>query len=210
MLKFLSTKKVYNHDLILDIPSLQLNEGIYWLQGINGSGKTTMLRMIAGLSPFEGDILFEGISLSKNPLLYRRRLSWAEADPMYPSFITGQDLVTYYQDIRKAPRQQVDKLIAFFGLGKYLSNPTVTYSSGMIKRLSLLLAFIGKISLILLDEPLATLDAEAAHILPDLINEYKQEYNTSFIFSSHQSFTTEALNIDSKLLISGQTIQLTI
>ena len=210
MLRFFSTKKRYDQDVVIDIPEFQLQEGVYWLQGINGSGKTTLLRMIAGLSPFEGDIVFKEISQNKQPLLYRKQVSWAEAEPLYPSFITGNDLVLYYQHIRKAAAKQVDRLIAFSGLGKNLSKPVGVYSSGMVKRLSLLLAFIGNVPLILLDEPLATLDAEAVHALPDLINEYRKEYGTNFIFSSHQPFLSETLLVDGKLLITGKTIHISV
>jgi ABC-2 type transport system ATP-binding protein len=210
MLRFFSTKKVYDQDVVLDIPELQLQEGVYWLQGINGSGKTTLLRMIAGLSPFDGDILFKDISQNKHPLQYRKQVSWAEAEPQYPPFITGNDLVSYYQDIRKASAKQVDRLIAFSGLGKNLSKPVGVYSSGMVKRLSLLLAFIGNVPLILLDEPLATLDTEAIHALPDLITEYRKENGTSFIFSSHQPFLSETLLINENLLITGKTIHVNV
>jgi ABC-2 type transport system ATP-binding protein len=210
MLRFLGTRKAYDRDVVLEIPELQLKDGVYWLQGINGSGKTTLLRMIAGLSPFEGDILFKDISQQKQPLLYRKQVSWAEAEPQYPPFITGNDLVLYYQNIRKATDNQVKRLIAFSGLEKDLYKPVGVYSSGMVKRLSLLLAFIGNVPLILLDEPLATLDAEAVHALPDLIAEYRKEYGTGFIFSSHQPFLSETLSIDGKLLITGQSIQVSV
>lgn len=49
MLKFLNAKKAYAHDSIFEIPFLELDAGVYWLQGSNGSGKTTLLRMIAGI-----------------------------------------------------------------------------------------------------------------------------------------------------------------
>ena len=209
MLTFHGAKKAFSRDPVLEIPSLHLEEGIYWLQGINGSGKTTLLRMIAGLSPFEGDIIFKDISQHKQPLLYRKNMSWAEAEPLYPSFITGNDLVRYYQEIRKAPDQQIGKLIAFSGLHKDLANPIGTYSSGMVKRLSLLLAFTGNVSLILLDEPLSTLDAEAVHTLPDLINDYRKN-GISFIFTSHQPFLSDTLAIDKKLVLTERTIHMTV
>ena len=209
MLEIHSGKKVYNGREILNIPLLQLDKGIYWLQGINGSGKTTLLRMVAGLIPFSGDILLDGISLQQQPLLYRRKISWAEAEPLYPDFITGLEMITLYQHIRKAPAPQANKLIHLFGMKQHFSTPIGSYSSGMIKRLSLLLAFLGNPSLILLDEPLATLDAEAVLLLPDLIAEYQQDLGTSFIFSSHQSFNTGAMFVNKKLLAAGQTIQVT-
>lgn len=208
MLRIIKTQKKYNHEPVLDIPLLQVEKGIYWLQGINGSGKTTLLRMIAGLTPFEGEIFINDISSRKSPVLYRRQVSWADAEPLYPAFITGRELVDFYCNIRKASPGQPDELIDGFGVRSYLSNPIGSYSSGMVKRLSLLLALIGQPSLILLDEPLATLDTEVAGLLPGIMNQRHQELGTSFIFSSHQAFPDNALAVDGILLVTAKNIQL--
>ncbi len=207
MIHLHQVQKQYDRKLILNIPEFTLDNGIYWIYGLNGTGKTTFLKIIAGMIPFEGDAYINKVSLKKNGVDYRKLVSFAEAEPVYPSYITGRDLVLFYQDIRKAPQKQIDRLIAFSDLRTNLDNPIGTYSSGMVKRLSLLLAFIGPAALILLDEPLATLDTEAVHALPDLINEYRQQYGTSFIFSSHQPFLSESLSIDRNFSITDHTIQ---
>jgi ABC-2 type transport system ATP-binding protein len=206
MIHLKQVDKYYNRKLILNIQDLKLTNDIYWINGMNGSGKTTFLKILAGIIPFNGDIIFNNISLKNEPVEYRKLVSYAEAEPLYPAFITGIELVRFYQDIRKAPGQQVDKLIAFSGLSQNLANPIGTYSSGMVKRLSLLLAFIGRVPLILLDEPLATLDAEAVQALPDLMTEYRLEYGTSFIFSSHQPFLSATSLTTRELAITAQTI----
>ncbi|MBO9202999.1 MULTISPECIES: ABC transporter ATP-binding protein [Niastella] len=207
MIHLHQVQKYYHDNLILYIPELKLDKGIYWIYGLNGSGKTTFLKILAGMIPFVGDAHINQLSLKKNGVEYRKLISFAEAEPVYPSYITGRDLVLFYQDIRKASQQQTDRLIAFSGLHAQLENPIGTYSSGMAKRLSLLLAFIGNPAWILLDEPLATLDTEAVHALPELINEYRQQYGTSFIFSSHQPFLSAALSIDKNFTITDNTIQ---
>lgn len=207
MLRIIKTQKKYNHEPVLDIPLLQVEKGIYWLQGINGSGKTTLLRMIAGLTPFEGEIFINDISSRKSPVLYRRQVSWADAEPLYPPFITGRELIDFYCNIRKGSARQADLLIEQFGVRSYLSNPIGSYSSGMIKRLSLLLALVGQPSLILLDEPLATLDTEVTGLLPEIMNQRYQELGTSFIFSSHQAFPGHALAVDGRLLLTSKNIQ---
>ncbi len=207
MIHLQQVQKKYSQRLILNIPEFKLDKGIYWIYGVNGSGKTTFLKIIAGMIPFDGEAYINNISLKKSGVNYRKQVSYAEAEPVYPSYITGRDLVLFYQDIRKAPQQQVNSLISFSGLYPHLHNPIGTYSSGMVKRLSLLLAFIGNAPLILLDEPLATLDTEAVHALPELINEYRQQYGCSFIFSSHQPFLSAALTIDKNFSITDHTIQ---
>ncbi len=207
MLQFSQVYKTYYQQPVFEISNLKLERKIYWLQGINGSGKTTFLNMLAGLIPFKGDILLDGINLRQKPLSYRRLVNFAEAEPLYPDFISGVELISFYQEIRKAASIQTDMLINLFKMQRFLSLPVGTYSSGMIKKLSLLLAFIGKPSLILLDEPLATLDEGSVHILPDLMNAYHKEFKTCFIFSSHQAFKSFSF-FTNKILITDQSLQL--
>ena len=161
MLQLMNVKKNYGKHLVLEIPSLQLNTGIYWVKGANGSGKTTLLKMIAGLLPFEVEILFKNISLQNKPLDYRKNVSWAEAEPLFPAFMTGMDLIFLYRSIRKVPQKAIDMLLELFTMTEYVNNAIGTYSAGMTKKLSLVLAFIGDSPLVVLDEPLITLDPEA-------------------------------------------------
>jgi ABC-2 type transport system ATP-binding protein len=205
MLQFENVYKTYDQQPVLEISNLKMERSIYWLQGINGSGKTTFLSLLAGLIPFKGDIQLDGINLRKNPLSYRRLVNFAEAEPLYPDFVTGIELLRFYKNVRKAASIQTDHLVNLFKMHRFLSRPIGTYSSGMIKKLSLLLAFIGKPSLILLDEPLATLDESSILILPELINAYHKEFKTCFIFSSHQVFKSHSFPIN-KILIADQSL----
>ncbi|HTI07669.1 MAG TPA: ATP-binding cassette domain-containing protein [Puia sp.] len=206
MLEILQVQKWYGDQTVLSIPYLQLPEGIYWLRGSNGSGKTTFLRMIAGLLPFRGDIVIKATSLRRQPVDYRRSVSWADAEPLYPDFLKGRDLVAFYREVRKASAQQVDELTDLFQVRSYLPAPIGTYSSGMVKRLSLVLAFIGRPTLITLDEPLVTLDQDSIPLLYDLITRSYRENNTSFLISSHQDIATGALPEEKVLCAADQTI----
>lgn len=209
MLQFDHVYKTYNQQPVLDIAHLKLERNIYWLKGINGSGKTTLLSMLAGLIPFKGNIQLDGTSLRNDPVSYRSLVNFAEAEPLYPDFITGQELIAFYQEIRKAATVQIDMLINLFKMHHFLKSSIGTYSSGMVKKLSLLLAFIGRPSLVLLDEPLATLDEGSVHILPELINAYHKEFKTGFIFSSHQPINMFSMTTN-QILITDHSLQLVI
>lgn len=191
MLLLKNVKKSYHTHLILDVPSLYLDKHIYWIKGSNGSGKTTFLKMIAGLIPFDGDIFLNNISLKNQPVMYRQNISWAEAEPLFPGFMKGTDLLLMYQKVRKSSQKQNQTLIEIFGLNDFVDNRIETYSAGMLKKLSLALAFTGHPSLIVLDEPLITLDKKALVSIHNFILEKHNSEGVGFLMSSHQELDME-------------------
>lgn len=205
MLYLQGVKKKYSQRIILNIPDLEIGGGIHWLKGSNGSGKSTFLKMISGIIPFEGTIELANTNLKKNGVAYRRLVSYAEAEPLYPDFLTGEDLIRFYNSVRKADPKDAHGLIEKFGISGYYKNPIGTYSSGMVKKLSLVLAFIGKPKFIFLDEPFVTLDVATVQVLIDSIKEFHQQ-GCHFIFTSHQSAETDALSLTSKMIAQNNTI----
>lgn len=190
MLRISNYRKSYGTTTVLQIESLSLPSGVYWLKGQNGSGKTTLLKSIAGLIPFEGSIEVDGVNLRKHRMEYTRNVSYAEAEPVYPAFLSGSDLLRFYHKARLGNEAFATEMTKAFGADAYLQNKIATYSSGMLKKLSLLLAFVGHPKLILLDEPFITLDANALQILQQQIAKLSTEC-VSFLFSSHQELELE-------------------
>jgi ABC-2 type transport system ATP-binding protein len=214
MLQFHSFYKRYGSKPVLDIPNLCLESGLYWLQGPNGPGKTTLLRILAGILPFNGDVFLQSsnqriaVSLRQSPTPYRRLIAWADAEPQYPGFLTGYELLNFYRNILRPETAQVKRLIEGFGVGTWLDTRTAAWSSGMTKKLSLLLAFLGKPSLILLDEPLTTLDEPGRTVLNELITGYQRDPGTSFLISSHQDIGSGMLPMAQLLTIVDGSILL--
>ena len=208
MMQFNHVQKWYASHLALDIPSLSLDKGIYWLQGENGSGKTTFLKMIAGLHPFNGDILVSGISIKKHRVNFLRLVNYAEAEPLYPPFLTAKDMVELYCQTMKSDIESTRALLAQLHIIDSYQKPLGAWSSGMLKKLSLALAFTGNPSWILLDEPLITIDAEAIRLTEELINTWHDAKNISFIITSHQPFREHSLRITRKMFAGDQTISI--
>lgn len=207
MLQISNYKKYYNGILALDIPQLGFKEGIHWIKGKNGSGKTTLFKTLAGLAPFEGEIILnKQIHLRTHPLPYRMLVNYGEAEPVYPPFLTARDLIRFVAKTKKAPEQQLDRLMAAFGIENYMYTPCGTYSSGMLKKLSLIMAFLGQPSLIILDEPLTTIDDEAAGKVYEIIQHYRQTLNTTFLLSSHQQFDFSELAVTSTFQVANKTV----
>jgi len=190
MIQFRQVKKTYHQRAILHIPHLELHRGLYWIKGANGSGKTTLLKMVAGIIPFEGDILLQQVSLHQRPVQYRQQISWAEAEPQYPSFITGTQLLKLYLNIRRMPWSQAEPLLAAWDMQTWIDMPAGTYSAGMTKKLSLVLALCSNTPVMVLDEPLITLDAAAVQVLCAHILQMQQR-GILFLMSSHQQLDAQ-------------------
>jgi ABC-2 type transport system ATP-binding protein len=127
---------------------------------------------------------------------------------VYPDFLTGKDLLNFYRDIHQPRPGQIDELIDRLGVAPWLGSKTATWSAGMCKKVSLLLAFIGKAVLITLDEPLITLDQQGVESLYALIQDRHCQYGTSFILSSHQDIPDHTLSTIQRLLLIDRSIEL--
>lgn len=205
MLQISNIQKWYGSHHIFSIEELRLSAGVYWLKGANGAGKSTFLKLLAGLIPFKGDVFIEeNISIRKNPVQYRLLLNHAEAEPVYPSFLTGNELINFVSTIKKGTKEQVNKIKNVLDMDDYLQNPMGSYSSGMLKKLSLLLAFLGNPKWILLDEPLTTLDQSSQKALCELIMKQREQKNISFIITSHHDIENNDILFDETFLLKDK------
>jgi len=221
MLQFRKVEKYYGAHLALTVPDLNLQKGMYWIQGENGSGKTTFLKMLAGLHPFKGDIFLasgdlglvseggaseKSLSILKDRNEFLKKVNYAEAEPLYPPFLTANDLVELYGATKKADidaaKQQLEELHILDAYEQTVG----TYSSGMVKKLSLVLAFMGNPDWILLDEPLITIDVAAVELVCKWINDWHARKGISFLISSHQSFA-DGLDFTGKLQVIEKKLQ---
>jgi ABC-2 type transport system ATP-binding protein len=198
-------RKSYGSHEVLDIPDWQTGHGIYWIQGENGAGKSTLFRALAGMLPCQGHLWLDGTyELRKHPVEYRRRVSLGEAEPLYPDFLTPADLLEFVAEARQSPRGQAAELVSRLGID-YLRQPLGGCSSGMVKKVSLALAFLGAPRLIILDEPLITIDQPARAALFDLIRS-THAGGTSFLLSSHQPFESAELPLTGSFRLANKTL----
>jgi ABC-2 type transport system ATP-binding protein len=164
-------------------------------------------KSLAGLLPHDGDVLFDdNISLKSHPVEFRKRLSYGEAEPLYPGFLTAKDLIHFIGKTKGASLLQQRQLTERFGINSFFENSCETYSSGMLKKLSIALAFLGAPRVIILDEPLITLDEQGCEILFQLINESIINDHVTFLLSSHQLIEHTSIAIVATYLIENKTI----
>ncbi|EAZ80937.1 ABC transporter ATP-binding protein [Algoriphagus machipongonensis] len=186
MLNLHNFHKSYSTGFSISVDHLALDSGIHLIKGANGSGKSTLLKAIAGIHDFKGEINLLGVSIKKDPVSYRKMVNFSEAEPVFPEFLSLDELINFTTSIIHEDKNQILELKEKLDIRDYSENPISSYSSGMLKKSALLLAFLGEPKLIILDEPFTTIDLATQDHLKELILK-KQEEGVSFILTSHMA-----------------------
>ncbi|HYC72224.1 MAG TPA: ABC transporter ATP-binding protein [Opitutaceae bacterium] len=193
----------------LDGISLRLARGrLAALVGPNGSGKTTVLKLLAGLiRPTSGTVRVGGHAAGSVPA--RAGLGYLPETPDYPGWLTGRELLRHLGRLSGLDGAGLDEAIArraaWAGLRAVLDRPAQTYSSGQRQRLGLAQALLHDPALVLLDEPAAALDPGGIAGLADLLRRLRAERRT-VVLSSHFLPQVEATCDHAWLLRAGRLI----
>ncbi|AWV96912.1 ABC transporter ATP-binding protein [Arcticibacterium luteifluviistationis] len=207
MLQIKNFKKEYQGHLILDIPFLDIPEGVSWFQGVNGSGKSTFFKAISGIIPFEGAVLFDGhLDLHKSPVEFRRIINYSFAEPRFPDYLSGKDILDYYEKIYKTDSSEIEELVEVFGVATFYQTAIGTYSSGMLKKISLIAAMIGEAKILALDEPLTTIDKESQEKLLGILAK-KVSQGVNILIASHHELPESSLIVNHHFKVENQTIR---
>lgn len=172
--------------VIKDI-NLELYSGeIFGLMGLNGAGKTTMIKSILGLrNQDEGEILIYG--KDKSDPHSKSRLSFLPEKFEPPWFLTGMEFMEFCFQLYKQPFNKDEVIAAAESLAldtAALKRRMHTYSKGMRQKLGLMGTLLMDCSLFILDEPMSGLDPRARALVKKMINEVKHKERTVFL-SSH-------------------------
>lgn len=199
-------KTFMNKQAVIDF-NLRLQEGkIYGLLGENGSGKTTWMKMISGLSkPSSGDIIFKGHTWDYHD---KGEIAYMSTEPFFYSFMTVDSVGEYYEDFfEDFDRTKYRKLLQRIGLSENLKVRHL--SSGMNAKLKIAATLARNASLYLLDEPLNGIDYKAREEIISIILEEAMEKNC-FVISTHlldeiESFVDEAIFVkDGHILLQTE------
>lgn len=180
-------EKKFEEKEVLKGASFTFEKGkIYGLLGRNGAGKTTLFNCISHEIDFEGG----SVSLEENgenrPVDFDM-MGYAFSTPVLPEFLTGYEFIKFFLDIHKGKIENpltVEEYAQMVGLDlPDLDRLLKGYSHGMKNKMQMLCLLISKPPVILLDEPLTSLDVVAAHEMKELLLAMKKDH--IIILSTH-------------------------
>jgi len=188
-IKVINLKKSYGTKEAVKNISFEIKENeIIGLLGPNGSGKTTTIGMILGLlKPSSGEVLINGLKIEKNPIEILKRINFISPYIELPKKLTvKQNLIVYGKLYSvKNLNEKIDYLVSKLRLENLLNRVTGELSSGQKNRISLAKAIINEPTVLLLDEPTASLDPEIGDFVRTFLENYKKEKKVSILLASH-------------------------
>ena len=168
------------HDVSADIP-----EGsITVLEGINGSGKTLILKAILGLINTSGEVIVNGKKMKVQEPYPIKAGILIENPSLIEEFTAHKNLELLAKLDPDIQEKQINDLLTYFDLTRFPKQKVKKFSLGMKQKLGIAQAFLGAYPLIVLDEPTNALDHESIGKLIRLIDGYNRKGST-FVIASH-------------------------
>ena len=188
-IEVINLSKIYKSKKAVKNINFKVNKDeIIGLLGPNGCGKTTTIGMILGLlKPTEGKVLINGKDIEKDKISLLRCMNFISPYIELPKKLkVKQNLIVYGKLYNvKNLENQIEYLSNKLRLNDLLEKITGELSSGQKNRVSLAKALINDPSVLLLDEPTASLDPETGDFIRTFIEEYKKEKKISVLLASH-------------------------
>ncbi|SNZ17118.1 ABC-2 type transport system ATP-binding protein [Terribacillus aidingensis] len=205
MIKAVEISKKFERKQVLDQVGFQVRPGtIYGLLGSNGAGKTTIMRILAGiLKQDKGCVLIDGKAVFENVEIKQRIIFMPDILYFLPQY-TVKQMGKYYADMyANWDQQRYDQLISQF----QLENKKVSsFSKGMQRQVAFCLALAAKPDYLIMDEPLDGLDAVVRQRIKGLLINDVAERNMSVLISSHNLREMENLCDDIGIVHKGKMI----
>ena len=188
-IEVINLSKSYKSKQAVNNINFKINENeIVGLLGPNGCGKTTTIGMILGLlKPTSGQVLINGIDIEKNKISLLHKMNFISPYIELPKKLTVKQNLTVYGKLYNINNlnERIDYLSNKLRLNNLLDKITGELSSGQKNRVSLAKALINEPTVLLLDEPTASLDPETGDFVRTFLENYKKEKKISVLLASH-------------------------
>ena len=197
MIELINVTKLYNDTTVVDHLNLEIKTGeIVGIIGHNGAGKSTTMKMIAGLvEPTAGEIRVMGQNMGKNNTKVKQKIGYLSEDsPLYET-MTAQQYLLFFSELYQMPRQKALKRIDEILTSLHLTEKTKLtgdFSKGMKRKTAIARALLHDPDLLILDEPNSGLDPLTSFFIINYLRTLKREGKT-ILLSAHNLFHVETI-----------------
>ena len=202
--------KNYSENKAVNNINFKIGENeIVGLLGPNGCGKTTTIAMILGLlKPSSGKILVDGIDIEYNRIELLHKMNFISPYIELPKKLTVKENLIVYSKLYSVRNfnERINYLSETLRLNDFINKKTGELSSGQKNRVSLAKSLINSPSILLLDEPTASLDPETSDYVRTFLENYKKEKNISILLASHNMNEVERLCASVLMMKAGKII----
>lgn len=207
MILFDGASRWYGQVIGLNDVSCEIRPGVTALLGMNGAGKTTMMRLVTGqMRPTTGTVTVFGDDAFANPNVLKRIGYCPDIDNFY-EYLTGRQMVytmgRYAGMSHSKATIRAEEMLERVGMADRADKPILGFSKGMRQRIKLAQAMLHEPDIILLDEPLNGLDPIGRREFMDLLHTLSEEGKTILV-SSHILFEVEQMTRNIILLHRGR------
>ena len=183
--KYLNAKRYSINDLTLELKAGE----IFGFLGQNGAGKSTTIKCITGIHPYdEGEIIICGHDMKKDPIGAKKNIGYVPDNHSVYEKLTGREYVNYIADlygVSLADREErMNRYLKMFKISFAVDRQIKGYSHGMKQKICIIAALIHNPRLWVLDEPMVGLDPQSMFDIIDEMKAHTAAGNTVF-FSSH-------------------------
>lgn len=191
MLTLTQLSKTYDQHCAVRTLNLHIPKGEIWgFLGVNGAGKSTTMKMIAGLlKPSEGHVEVDGIDVHKDPLNAKKMIGYVPDRPYLYERLSAAEYLYFVGRLYGIPADEIEerseKWLAEFELSDKRGHLIESFSHGMKQRLVMASVFLHEPKLLIVDEPMVGLDPRGARRLKALLKRERDERGLTILLSTH-------------------------
>ena len=183
---------------------------IYGLLGPNGAGKSTTLKITAGLiEPTSGSVVVSGFDATKDSLHTKAQIGYVAETPILYESLTPRELLEFEASVRRLAKDSVNhvagQLAEAFEVTSAFDSPIATLSMGTKQKVAIMAALLHQPPVLLLDEPLNSLDARSNRILKELLSLHVRR-GGAVLFSTHIMEIAQALCTRIGIIFEGKIV----
>ncbi len=183
-------KKYFGEVKAVNGVSFDVHKGeIFGLLGPNGAGKTTTIKLLLGLlEPLEGEINIFGLNPEREEVLMKKKVGYVSEEALIFKSLTPKDLFNFIASIRrldsKEATERVSEYLESLGATEHYEQMIATLSHGNKQKMQIIASLLHEPELLILDEPLAGLDAKSVRVVKELLDMHVEK-GGAVLFSTH-------------------------